>query len=200
MSKLGYTYEGSLSKLLDQTTLLLSFTLEEMISLTDPAFTRRLSSLVRETDKRMQEIEIIESEVRLRELVGLKDLIYRTDDLRIVDVNSLVIENFSGYSDYHLLILKVIITIIGRGKLTDIRAILDTGAEVSCISLDAVLRFEIPITHSTGMALRTIIGTKSRFVGFADNVAVTIKNTVIRTRFYIIKSLRIKVVFRFLFI
>ena len=70
-----------MSKLLDQTILLLNFTLKEIISLIDPAFTKRLLLLIRETDKRIQEIEIIESEVRLRELVGLKDLIYRTDDL-----------------------------------------------------------------------------------------------------------------------
>ena len=117
-----------------------------------------------------------------------------------MDVNPLVIENFSSYSDYHSLILKVIITIAGRGKLTDVRAILDTGAEVNCISLDAVLRFEILITHSTRIALRTIIRTKSRFVGFIDNVAVTIENTVVRTRFYIIESPGIKVVLGFLFI
>ena len=200
MSKLGYTYEGSLSKLLDQTTLLPGFTLGEMISLADPAFARRLPSLVGETDKRMQEMEIAESEVGLGELVGLEDLIHGTDDLRIVDVNPLVIENFSGYSDYHSPTPKVIITIAGRGKLADVRATLDTGAEVSCISLDAVLRFEIPITHSTGMALRTIIGTKSRFVGFADNVAVIIGNTVVRTRFYIMESPGIKVVLGFPFI
>ena len=53
LSKLGYTYEGSLSKLLDQTILLLNFTLKEIISLIDPAFTKRLSSLIRETDKRI---------------------------------------------------------------------------------------------------------------------------------------------------
>jgi len=200
LSKLNYTYKGSLSKLLDQTTLLLNFTLKEMILFTDSAFTKRLPSLIKETDKRIQEIEITESEVGLRELVGLEDLIYGTDDLRIVDVNPLVIENFSSYSDYHSLILKVIITIAGRGKLTDVRAILDTGAEVNCISLDAVLRFEILITHSTRIALRTIIRTKSRFVGFIDNVAVTIENTVVRTRFYIIESPGIKVVLGFLFI
>ena len=80
------------------------------------------------------------------------------------------------------------------------RAILDTGAEVSYISLDAVLRFEIPITYSIGIALRTIISTKSKFVGFIDNVAVTIENTIVRTRFYIIESPGIKVVLRFLFI
>ena len=117
-----------------------------------------------------------------------------------MDVNPLVIENFSGYSDYHSLILKVIITIIGRGKLTDIRVILDIRAEVSYISLDAVLKFEISITYSTRITLRTIIKTKSKFVGFIDNVAVIIKNTIVRTRFYIIKSLGIKVVFRFPFI
>jgi len=200
LSKLSYTYERSLNKLLDQTTLLPSFTLREIISLTDPAFIKRLLSLIRETDKRIQEIEITESEIRLEELVGLEDLIYRTDDLRIVDVNPLVIKNFSGYSDYHSLILKVIITITGKGKLIDIRATLDTGAEVSYISLDVVLRFEILITHNTGIALRTIIRIKSRFVGFADNVTVTIRNTVVKTRFYIIKSPGIKVVLGFLFI
>jgi len=126
LSKLGYIYEGSLSKLLDQTTLLLSFTLKEMISLTDSAFIKRLLLLIRETDKRIQEIEIIKNEVRLRELVGLKDLIYGTDDLRIVDVNPLVIKNFFNYSDYHSSILKVIITIVSKGKLIDVRVILDT--------------------------------------------------------------------------
>jgi hypothetical protein len=146
-------YEGSLSKLLDQTTLLPGFTLGEMISLVDPAFARRLPSLVGEIDKRIQEMEITESEVGLGELVGLEDLSYESDDLRIVDVNPLVIENYSGYSDHHSPAPKVIITIAGRGKLTDVRAILDTGAEVSCISLDVVLRFKILITYSTGMAL-----------------------------------------------
>ena len=62
------------------------------------------------------------------------------------------------------------------------------------------MRFEILITYSTGIALRTIIRTKSRFVGFIDNVAVIIGNTIVRTRFYIIESLKIKVVFGFLFI
>jgi len=46
LSKLSYTYERSLNKLLDQTTLLPSFTLREIISLTDPAFIKRLLSLI----------------------------------------------------------------------------------------------------------------------------------------------------------
>jgi hypothetical protein len=45
-----------------------------------------------------------------------------------------------------------------------------------------------------------IIRTKSRFVRFTNNITITIKNTIIRTRFYIIKSPRIKVVLRFPFI
>jgi len=117
-----------------------------------------------------------------------------------VDVNPLVIENFFNYSDYYSFIFKVIITIISRGKLIDVRIILDIRAEVSYISLNVVLRFEILITYSTGIALRTIIRIKSKFIGFADNVAVIIKNTIVRTRFYIIESLGIKVVLRFLFI
>jgi hypothetical protein len=36
---------------------------------------------VGEIDKRIQEIEIIESKVRLGELVGLEDLLYESDDL-----------------------------------------------------------------------------------------------------------------------
>ena len=74
-------YKGSLSKLLNQTTLLPSFILREIISLTNPAFTKRLPLLIGETNKRIQEIEITESKVRLRELVSLKDLLYKSNDL-----------------------------------------------------------------------------------------------------------------------
>jgi hypothetical protein len=45
-----------------------------------------------------------------------------------------------------------------------------------------------------------IIRTKSRFIRFIDNVTIIIRNTIIRTRFYIIESPRIKVVLRFPFI
>ena len=106
-----------------------------------------------EIDKRIQEIEITESKVRLRELVGLEDLLYESDDLWIIDVNPLVIKNYSGYLDHYSPALKVIITIAGRGKLTNIRVTLDTRAEVSCISLDVVLRFKILITYSIRIAL-----------------------------------------------
>jgi hypothetical protein len=98
-------------------------------------------------------MEIIESEVRLRELVSLEDLLYKSDDLWIIDINLLVIKNYSGYLDYYSPTPKVIITIVGRGKLINVRAILNTRAEVSCISLNIVLRFKILITYSTRMAL-----------------------------------------------
>ena len=101
----------------------------------------------------MQEIEIAESEVKLGELVGLKDLLYKSDDLQIIDVNPLVIKNYSGYSDHYSPAPKVIITIAGRGKLTNVRATLNTRVEVSYISLDAVLRFKILITYNTRIAL-----------------------------------------------
>ena len=48
---------------------------------------------------------------------------------------------------------KVIITIAGRSKLVDIRAILNNRAEVSVISLDIALRFKILITYNTRITL-----------------------------------------------
>jgi len=62
------------------------------------------------------------------------------------------------------------------------------------------LKFEILITYNIKIVLRTIIRIKFKFVGFTDNVIVIIKNTIVKTRFYIIKSLRIKIILRFLFI
>ena len=98
-------------------------------------------------------MEITESEVRLRELVGLKDLLYKSNNLQIININLLVIKNYSSYLDYYSPILKVIITIVERGKLTNIRVILDTKAEVNCISLNIVLRFKILITYNIRIAL-----------------------------------------------
>jgi len=98
-------------------------------------------------------MEIIESEVGLGELVSLEDLLYKSNNLWIVDVNPLVIKNYFSYLDHYSPAPKVIIIIVGRGKLANVRVILDTRVEVSCISLDAVLRFKILITYSTRMAL-----------------------------------------------
>jgi hypothetical protein len=49
--------------------------------------------------------------------------------------------------------LKVIIIIVGKSKLIDIRVILNTKVEVNIISLNIALRFKILITYSIRMAL-----------------------------------------------
>jgi hypothetical protein len=71
---------------------------------------------------------------------------------------------------------KVIITLVSRGKLVNIRVILNTKAKVSIISFNIALRFKILITYNT-----TITKDKSKFVKFIDNVAIIIRNTIIRT-------------------
>jgi hypothetical protein len=48
---------------------------------------------------------------------------------------------------------KVIIILIGRGKLANIRATLNIKAKVSIISLNIALKFKILITYSIKMAL-----------------------------------------------
>jgi hypothetical protein len=48
---------------------------------------------------------------------------------------------------------KVIITLVSKGKLANIRAILNTKAKVSIISLNITLRFKILIIYSTKIAL-----------------------------------------------
>ena len=95
---------------------------------------------------------------------------------------------------------KVIITLTSQAKLTNIRVILNTSTKVSIIILDTILWFKILITYSSSIVLRTIIRDKSRFIRFADNIPITIRNSVIRTQFYIIDYSRIKVILRFPFI
>jgi ribosomal protein L30E len=48
---------------------------------------------------------------------------------------------------------KVIITLVSKGKLTNIRAILNTKAKVSIISFNIALRFKILITYYIKIAL-----------------------------------------------
>jgi hypothetical protein len=48
---------------------------------------------------------------------------------------------------------KVIITLINRSKLINIRAILNIKIKVSIISFNIALRFEILITYSIKMSL-----------------------------------------------
>jgi hypothetical protein len=48
---------------------------------------------------------------------------------------------------------KVIITLVSRGKLANIRVILNIKAKVSVISLNIALSFKILITYNIKMAL-----------------------------------------------
>jgi hypothetical protein len=47
---------------------------------------------------------------------------------------------------------KVIITLIGKGKLINIKVILNTKAKVNIISLNIALRFKILITYNIKIA------------------------------------------------
>ena len=55
---------------------------------------------------------------------------------------------FKAGNLYFLLVLKVIITIPGRTKVTNIRATLNTGAKVNYITLKAATLLELPIIKS----------------------------------------------------
>jgi hypothetical protein len=46
------------------------------------------------------------------------------------------IEDYSEYIDYYSLTPKVVVTLTRKTKLTNVRAMLDTRAEVSVMSLD----------------------------------------------------------------
>ena len=100
---------------------------------------------------------------------------------------------------FYLLTPKIIITILENTKISNVRATLDSEAEVSCITLETAIRLGLPITKSQSMALKTITGTKSRFIGYADNIAVTVGDLVVRTRFYIIDIPATKIILGFPF-
>jgi hypothetical protein len=89
------------------------------------------------------------------------------------------IEDYSRYTDYHLLTPKVVVTLTRKTKLTNVRATLDTRVEVSVMSLDMATQFEMLITYSSRMALKTITRNKLRFVSFTDNILITIRNIVV---------------------
>jgi hypothetical protein len=64
----------------------------------------------------------------------------------------LIIENFFSYLDYYLPIPKVIIILVSKGKLTNIRVILNIKVKVSIISLNIAIRFKILIIYSINIA------------------------------------------------
>ena len=120
--------------------MLPGFTLREMILLTNlVSTTRQTPPLIGQTNKRIIDTKVIESEISIRELVA--------------KLSPLFVKNFSRYLDYYSPTPKVIIILIGRAKLANVRATLNIGAEVSVIMLDAAKRFKILVTYSLGIAL-----------------------------------------------
>ena len=79
------------------------------------------------------------------------------------------------------------------------RAILNSRVKVSCITLETAIRLSLLITKSQSMALKIIIKIKSRFISYADNIAITVEDLVIRTWFYIIDILGTKIILGFPF-
>jgi len=49
---------------------------------------------------------------------------------------------------FYLPTLKIVITIPGNTKISDVRATLDNGAEVSCITLETAIRLGLSITKN----------------------------------------------------
>ena len=96
---------------------------------------------------------IIKSEINLREFIKLKDLLNKIKDLQIINVNLLIIENFFNYLNYYSFIFKVIIILTDKNKLIDIRITFNIKAEVSYISFNIVLKFEILITYNNKITL-----------------------------------------------
>src|SRR6266536_6706056 len=98
--------------------MLLGFTLRKIILLTNLVSTlRQTPPLTGQTNKRIIDTKVMESEIRIGELVA--------------KLSPLFVKNFSRYLDYHLPTPKVIITLTGRAKLANVRATLNIGAEVS---------------------------------------------------------------------
>ena len=49
---------------------------------------------------------------------------------------------------FYLLTPKIMVTIPGNTKISDVRVTLDSGAEVSCITLETAIRLGLSITKS----------------------------------------------------
>tara|TARA_R110002060_G_scaffold1595_13_gene3101 strand:- start:76 stop:264 length:189 start_codon:yes stop_codon:yes gene_type:complete len=62
-----------------------------------------------------------------------------------------------------------------------VKATLDNEVEVNYITLETTIRLGLPITKSQSMALKTITKTKSHFIGYANNIIVTVGDLVVCT-------------------
>ena len=100
---------------------------------------------------------------------------------------------------FHLPTPKIIITIFGNTKISNVRITFDSEAKVSCITLETAIRLGLLITKSQSITLKIITKIKSCFIGYANNIAVTVGDLVICIWFYIIDILGIKIILSFLF-
>ena len=91
------------------------------------------------------------------------------------------------------------VTIPENTKISNVRVTLDNEVEISYITLETAIRLGLPITKSQSMALKIITKTKSRFISYADNIAITVRNLVVRTWFYIINIPGTKIILSFPF-
>src|SRR5437016_13137980 len=115
--------------------MLPGFTLSKIILLTNLVSTLRQTPLLTgQTNKRIIDTKVIESKISIKELV--------------TKLSPLFVKNFSRYLDYYLPTPKVIITLIRRAKLANVRATLNIRVEVSVITLDAAKRFKILVIYS----------------------------------------------------
>jgi len=92
-----------------------------------------------------------------------------------------------------------VVTIPKNTKINDVRVTLNSGAEVSYIILKTAIRLSLPITKSQNMTLKIITKTKSRFISYADNIAIIIEDLIICIWFYIINIPNIKIILGFPF-
>jgi hypothetical protein len=107
----NYSYESTIEKLMKQSKIPEGFTLGEMLSLANPHMARPNPSL---TPGRIDR--------------ALQDARMDTDQAgHVSEVNVMgtsTHEEYSGYADYHSYTPKVVCTLTGRTKLTDVRATL----------------------------------------------------------------------------
>ena len=71
--------------------------------------------------------------------------------------------------------------------------------KINIINLNAIERFKILIIYNKRINLRIIIKNKFKFINYINNFLITIENSIIKTRFYIINKINIKIILGFLF-
>ena len=73
----------------------------------------------------------------------------------------------------------MMIIMIKRVKLINVKAILNIKIKVNIIILNAVICFKILIIYSLKIALKTIFNNKFKFIRFINNILIIIKNLII---------------------